>query len=124
MKPDWFSLCADDDLVRDVQGISVRFSNGRSHRVLVKDGGETWELIAVVAGARTVEAMDTPLLAAWARNRSADLVALRVDSLRRLVAGAWAVKAGLSADDFTWLVRRLAREADRLEFTHSGEDKY
>lgn len=124
MKSDWTNLCVGDDLVCDFAGVDVQFASGRSHRVLISDAGDTWELTAVVAGARAVAEIEAPLLAAWSRNRSADLIALRLDSRGRLVAGAWSPKVGQCPEDFAWLIRRLAREADRLEFTHSGDDRY
>lgn len=56
------------------------------------------------------------------RNRSLDLVGLRIDERDRLVAQAWLPAVAITPEEFAVYVRTVAAEADRLEFWLTGAD--
>lgn len=78
---EWASLCrGDDSIAIDEKGVVVALSNGRRHRILVRDQGDAYELTAVVARPKSLEKINDISLQAWKRNRAAQLVGFRIDS--------------------------------------------
>lgn len=62
------------------------------------------------------------LLRLWRHNRAAQLVSFRIDTRGRVYAEGWIPKAGLTAQEFQLVLRRVAAESDRLEFLLTGRD--
>jgi hypothetical protein len=62
-------------------------------------------------------------MTAWQKNRRSRVVGYRVDARGRFVAHAWSPSKGLTRDMFLFLVRTLAREADRHELLITGADR-
>jgi hypothetical protein len=61
-------------------------------------------------------------LRVWRHNRAAQLVGFRIDTPGRVYAEGWVAKAGLTAEDFQFVLRRVAAESDRFEFILTGKD--
>jgi hypothetical protein len=120
---EWAKMCRDNSIAVDEKGVLVELSNGRRHRILVHDQGDSYELTAVVARPRALETITDISLQAWKRNRAAQLVGFRVDSRGRLVGESWVPKTGLDADEFSLYVRRMAAECDHFEYVLTGEDR-
>jgi hypothetical protein len=108
----------------DLEGddMVVRFENGRGHRVRVRETEQTLEVHAVVARAASVRDIPDLPLRIWRQNRAAQLVSFRIDARGRVYGNGWVAKAGLTADEFQLIVRRVAAESDRLEFLLTGKD--
>lgn len=122
MAREWRALCRGDRLKIDGDDIIVGFDNGRSHRVQVHEADEIYELHALVARAAAVESIPDLPLRIWRHNRAAQLVSFRIDTRQRVYAEGWISKAGLEADEFQLIVRKVAAESDRLEFLLTGRD--
>jgi hypothetical protein len=124
MTTDWRSLCAGPRLEFDGDHVVVTFDGGRKHRVRVSETADTYELHAIVARAAAIwEQRDRPLpVRIWEHNRAAQLVGFRVDTRGRVCAEGWVAKAGLTAEEFQLVLRRVAAESDRLEFILTGKD--
>ena len=121
MAPEWRSMCGAHMTVEN-DDIIVEFDSGRQHRVRVVEKDDTLELHAMVAKPGAVaDVRDLPQRL-WLHNRSAQLVSFRRDTRGRVVAHGWLPKAGLTAEEFGLVLRRLAAEADRLEFLLTGRD--
>ena len=58
----------------------------------------------------------------WRYNRAAQLVNFRIDTRGRVCAEGWVPKAGLTAEEFQLVLRRVADESDRFEFMLTGKD--
>jgi len=101
----------------------VELSNGRRHRILVRDQGDSYEFTAVVARPKALEKINDISLQAWKRNRAAQLVGFRIDSRGRLVGESWVPKTGLDADEFCLYIRRIAAECDHFEYVLTGQDR-
>lgn len=123
MRGDWQRLCDGPDMRCKGQQVIVLFANGRSHAVRVNDAGDSYLLVAVVAGADEVAQRSDIHVDAWKRNRHSRLVGFRVDEDGRMLAHGWTPKDGLTSDAFQTLVRAVAREADRYEFHLTGRDR-
>jgi hypothetical protein len=121
-RPEWTRLCAGDGLSLDGDAIEVKLSGERRHSVSVRDAGTVYELQSVVVRPGVVRQLGDVPLRAWRRNRSSQLVGLKVDQRGRLVGEAWVPKAGLSAEEFQSYVRRVAAECDRFEYLLTGAD--
>ena len=102
--------------------LDVRFANERTQRVSVSDAGDRYELSSIVARPAAVAEVPDAAMRAWRRNRSTHLVGFRIDKRGRLVGEAWAPKVGLTAAEFRFHVRQIARESDRFEFVLTGRD--
>lgn len=105
--------------------LMITLGDTRSHRVKVRDAGDRFELLGVVARPGVLEKYPLPggpERTSWRRNRSTLLVGFRIDHKGRLVGEAWVPKAGLTPDEFCFYVRRLAAECDRFEFRITGRD--
>ena len=122
MAAEWTKLCRAKGLSIDGEAIDVELAEERRHRVQVRDGGSTYELLSIVAQPRALESVEDPPLLAWRRNRGSQLVGFRIDRYGRLVGEAWVPKVGLTADEFQTYVRRLAAECDRFEYQLTGKD--
>lgn len=122
MSADWTSLIRGLGVVEN-DAIRVELPDERTHRVFVRDAGEAWELEAVVARPSTVASLEDLPVDVWRRNRQSRLVGFRLDHRGRLVGEAWTPKAGLTADEFRFYVRRVATECDRFEYQLTGRDE-
>jgi hypothetical protein len=121
MGSEWKSLANAEDFATSRSGIEVRFASGRKHAVEVDgDDPKQWRFRSVVASKVAVERHE---LDPWRMNRTAVLIKYRRDQRGRLVAEAW-VPRNAAAEEFQFVVRRLATEADRLELRLTGSDEY
>lgn len=122
MPTDWRQLCDRRSVDLDGQVAIVKFENGRKHRVRVEETDLTLEMHAVAARPAVLpEIVDLPLWV-WRHNRSAQLVSFRIDTRGRICGRGWVAKAGLTAEEFQLVLRRVAVESDRLEFLLTGRD--
>lgn len=119
----WRSLCRGDrQLVVEGDGVIVAFEDGRSHRVVVSETDTTLELDAIVAKAARVRDIEDLELRLWRQNRLARLNGFRMDRRGRVCAHGWVPKAGLNAQEFQFVLHRVAIESDRLEYLLTGSD--
>ncbi|HPJ07319.1 MAG TPA: hypothetical protein PLB09_04755 [Deltaproteobacteria bacterium] len=112
-----------ESIAIDEKGVMVELSNGRRHRIHVRDQGDSYEFTAVVARPKALEKINDISLQAWKRNRAAQLVGFQIDSRGRLVGESWVPKTGLDADEFCLYIRRIAAECDHFEYVLTGEDR-
>lgn len=124
MATDWRSLCTGSRLEFEGDDVTVVFDGGRKHRVRVTETPDTYQLHAIVARAAALwEQRERPLpVRIWEHNRAAQLVSFRIDTRGRVCAEGWVAKAGLTAEEFQLVLRRVAAESDRLEFILTGKD--
>ena len=121
---EWARMCQGaESIAIDEKGVMVELSNGRRHRILVRDQGDSYEFTAVVARPNALEKINDISLQAWKRNRAAQLVGFRIDSRGRLVGESWVPKTGLDADEFCLYIRRIAAECDHFEYVLTGQDR-
>lgn len=119
----WQTLCRGDrQLTVDGDNVLVSFEDGRTHGVKVSETDATFEFFAIVARAAHVRAIDALEIRIWRQNRLARLNGFRMDRRGRLCAYGWVPKAGLSAQEFRFVLHRVAIESDRLEFVLTGND--
>jgi hypothetical protein len=126
MRAEWRKLAAGtEDIAIDRlrSAVDVAFANGRRHVVRIAEDDDSYELEAVIAGPRETAQLHDPHMTAWRRNRSSRVVGYRVDARGRLCAHAWTPREGLTREMFLFLVRTLAREADRHELLLTGADR-
>ncbi len=124
MATDWRSLCTGPRLALEGEYVTVTFDGGRTHRVHVTETPDTYELHAIVARAAALgDQRGRPLpVRIWEHNRAAQLVNFRIDTRSGVCATGWVAKAGLTAEEFQLVLRRVAAESDRLEFILTGKD--
>ena len=122
MAIDWRTLCRVQWLQLEGDDAIVQFENGRSHRVQVRETTEMFELHAIVAKRKAVEHVTDLPNRIWRLNRAAQLVSFRLDGHWRVCAEGWVVKAGVTAEEFQLVLRRVAAESDRVEFLLTGRD--
>jgi len=120
--PDWRALCTGPHLAIEGDDVVVAFDGGRTHRVRVRETDEVYEMHALVAGAAAVRKVPDLALRVWRYNRAAQLVGFRIDVRERVWAEGWVAKAGLTAEEFQLVLRRVAAESDRFEFLLTGKD--
>jgi hypothetical protein len=118
---DWVKLARSSDVTATDDGLHVAMGE-RSHLVSVIDDGDSFRLVATVAGPAAVARMGEPVLFAWKRNRSSRLVGFRIDHRGRMIGEAWLPKHGLTAAEFQVCLRAVATESDRLEQLLTGRD--
>ena len=124
MTRDWRALCRGDSRIEiDGDGVVVSFEDARSHRVVVSETPETFELSATVVRASRARDIEDLEIRIWRQNRVARLNGFRIDRRGRLCAYGWVPKAGLTAQEFQFVVHRVAIESDRMEFMLTGEDR-
>jgi len=119
---DWRTLCTDPNLAIDGDEVIVAFEGGRKHCVRVRETDEVYELHASVASAAAVREVRDLAVRVWRHNRAAQLVSFHIDTRDRVCAEGWMPRAGLTAEEFQLLLRRVAAESDRLEFILTGKD--
>jgi hypothetical protein len=122
MRTDWRSLARGPDATLDSNGVTVRFPSGRTHHVRVTETDDTFELTAIVARAAAINDVRDLAIRIWRHNRAAQLVSFRLDAGGRIIGACWVPKAGVSAEEFQLVLRRVASESDRLEFLLTGRD--
>ena len=103
-------------------GLEVALGDQRLHRVSVQELAECILLRAVVTSASVTKQIQTPVVGAWTRNRGARVANFYVDARGRLVGEARVPLAGLTGDELTYCVRKLAEECDRFEQILTGRD--
>jgi hypothetical protein len=119
---EWRSLCGGLRAEFEGPDVIVRFDSGRAHRVRVLETDEAFEFHAIVARAAAVRDVTDLALRIWRHNRAAQLVSFRIDTRDRVYAEGWVPKAGLTAQEFQLVLRRVAAESDRLEYLLTGRD--
>lgn len=123
MSNDWRKLSQSRGFFLLENGVMVRFDSGRSQKVIIKDQGEAFLAISIVAGSAVMSRIPDAALRAWIRNRSVPLVGFRLDERGRMIGEAWILKAGLTPDEFQLHIRAIAVECDRFEFQLTGSDE-
>jgi hypothetical protein len=122
MAADWLRLCNAKDLPPYGNHVDVSLEEGRGHRIIVKDEGDAYRIMGVVAGRATVISISNLPVQIWMRNRTTQLVGFRIDGKMRLIAEAWPAKPGLTAEEFQFYLRTRAAECDRFEYILTGKD--
>ncbi|MBK8254248.1 MAG: hypothetical protein IPK82_16465 [Polyangiaceae bacterium] len=122
MKTNWKALLKGSNMRVQGEEVTVYFDHGRKHTVWVDETSGTFEIQSVVAKAAAVQHIPNLPMRIWQVNRSAQLVGFRLDARGRICARGWVPKEGLTVEEFQQVVRRVAEEADRLEFLLTGMD--
>jgi hypothetical protein len=122
MPTSWRTLCTGPRIRFEGDDVVVSFENGRKHRLRIRETETAFEVHAVVARAAAVKDVTELPLRVWRRNRAAQLVSFRIDTRGRVYAEGWVPKAGITAEEFELVVRRVAAESDRFEFILTGKD--
>jgi hypothetical protein len=122
MAPDWRSLCAGPRIEFDGDDVIVGLENGRTHRVRIRETELAFEMHTIVAKAAKIRDILELPLRIWERNRATQLVGFRKNSRGHVCAEGWVAKAGLTAEEFQFVLHRVAVESDRFEFILTGRD--
>lgn len=125
MNADLAAMSKDSGLVLNGTELHVDFRNGRGQRVFVgeeRDG--SIRLWSIVAAAALVGELDAARLRAWQRNRLMELVGFSVDSRGRMIGELWVPEVGLSAEEWGFCVRYLAKACDIFEHVLTGRDRH
>ncbi len=112
----WHEWCDSDALALTRNTVTLDLGRGRRHRVRVTDLGAELLLTAIVERDSWIDEEF------WTRNRTLRLCGIELDDSDRLVVESRVMQAGLTADDFLFLLRHVAVTADRLEAELSVED--
>jgi hypothetical protein len=124
MSVDWKRKSREAKLSVDGDTIVIRFEDGRRQVVFVEEADtDSLRLWSVVARPAAVSELESPDLDAWRRNRYSELVGFSVDQRGRMIGETWVPAASLSADEWGYLVRNLARACDRYEYLLTGRDE-
>ena len=118
----WRELAEAAGLDCEGKTIRVAFKSGRSHKVKIIENEQGLLARAIAVNAANLNESGVIAEHLWRRNRSLQLVGLRIDDRGRLVAEAWLPTAGLTSEEFAVYVQAVAAEADRMEFWLTGED--
>lgn len=121
---DWHAWCRwAKDIEVSGDSLTVTIAGGRRQRISVTSAADAYELRSVVARASVLESIPEIEIRTWRRNRAAHGVGFGFDLKERLVAGAWVPRVGITATEFLASVRKLASEADLLEYQLTGLDR-
>lgn len=119
---EWQALCGGPGITLHPDHVLVTFENGRKHRVRVREADEYYAVHAVVLKSGPASELTDLPLRLWQHNRAAQLVSFRIDRYGRVYAEGWVPRAGITAEEFQLVVRRVAAESDRLEYMLTGKD--
>ena len=123
MSADWVALSRSAGLSVDGDTIRSDLHNERHQLVHVgEDHGDLLRVWSIVARPAIVDGLDDVALRAWRRNRLSELVGFRLDVRRRLIGEAWVPTAGVTADEWAFTVRYVAKICDGFEYTLTGRD--
>lgn len=123
MNADWGALSKQAGLAVVDGAISVGFRNNRHQIVQVDDRSEgSLRVWSVVAKPAIVSELGDALLRAWRRNRLTELVGFHIDGRGRMIGEVLVPTLGLTADEWGFTVRYLARACDGFEFVLTGRD--
>ena len=122
MDAEWRRFCDSSQLTVNGQVVDVAVDDSRRHRVEIAESETEYLFSAVVARRAIVVKLPDAALQAWVRNRAVSLIGFRIDARGRLLAEAWAPKAGITAAEFQVYLRAIAMEADRFEYALTGRD--
>jgi hypothetical protein len=122
MAIDWRELVQGAGIAVEGDGLEVALGDERLHRVSVRELAECILLTAVVTSASVTRRIEAPVVEAWTRNRGARVANFYLDARGRLVGEARVPLAGLTGDELSFCVRKLAEECDRFEQNLTGRD--
>jgi uncharacterized protein YcaQ len=122
MDAEWRRFCDSPQLTVDGQVVDVAVDDSRRHRVEIAESETEYLFSAVVARRAIVVKLPDAALRAWERNRAVSLIGFRIDARGRLLAEAWAPKAGITPAEFQVYLQTIAIEADRFEYALTGRD--
>lgn len=121
---EWQRMCRSaSGITVEGNAVVVTFPNERRHRVEIKDCGDAFQLVGIVARPAAMEGIPDVPLRAWRRNRASRLVGFRLDQRGRLVGDAWVPKAGIEREELLLYIRQVAAECDRFEYLLTGKDR-
>lgn len=120
---DWTKLCRAKDLELTDTGVRVSLFAERNQHIRVQPQADHLHLSTTVATAGRLADLEELKLRIWGINRGTPLIGLRFDGRDRLIAESHVPLVGLSGDELQFHLRNLAREADRLEYILTGEDR-
>ena len=125
-REEWKEFVTGDGIkARSSDTLEVMFSGGRSHRLRISEEENGWRLEAMVVrdfhdSGKTVF---DPFRWVAVVNRGLRMCALELGEDGHLTGTAWVPMAGLTKAEFQLVVRNLAAECDRLEFSLTGKDQ-
>lgn len=129
---EWHRLCLADDVAIDGDTVTLTFRSERTQRVKVEAREHDYRLTSTVVGAAARRGVEERLgpdgaarlaLRVFERNRSAPLVGFRIAASGKLAAEAYCPIAGVTREEFLVYLRAVAREADRMEYLLTGQDR-
>ena len=122
--PSWRSLAVGlGDLPKDEDAIIVDLGS-RSHRVDVVHQEDAWELSGMVCTDQDLEHSNVSAMELWRLNAQRCLTSYVIETDGSVWVTALAPVPGLTAEEFGWLARLVASEADRLEYRLTGQDSW
>ena len=110
------------ELLPNGEAVLIDLGNGRQHAVHVVHQDIAWELSGMVATPQELELADVSAIDLWRQNAQRCLTGYVVDDDGNVWVTALAPVAGLTAEEFGWLAKLVASEAERLEYRLTGED--
>jgi hypothetical protein len=122
MPADWTRLCHGPDFTVSGDTITITLSEGRRHTVQVIPDQDGFGLRAVAVGRAAAERARLLPTDLWERNRTMRVASYVMDQRGRVLVTAWLPDSALTADEFRFVVHRVAVEADRLEYLLTGKD--
>lgn len=123
--PSWRDLAAGlGDLPPDEDEILVDLGAGRTHAVAVVYRDDVWELSGMVGTREDLERASVSALDLWRLNAQRCLTTYVIEADGSAWVTALAPVAGLTAEEFGYLARLVAFEADRLEYRLTGIDAW
>ena len=123
--PSWrFLALGLGDLPPDEDVIVMDLGAGRSHAVDVVYRDDVWELSGMVGTSQDLERASVSAIDLWRLNSQRCLTNYVVEADGTAWVTALAPVAGLTAEEFAWLARLVAFEADRLEYRLTGDDAW
>jgi hypothetical protein len=119
MPDDWRNLARNARMRVTGNDLEITFPRGRRQVVTVDEAGRQLRLWSIVARQSQVD--DDVRQYAWRRNRLSEFVGFRVDARGRLIGESY-VPEGVSADEWAFLVHKLAAASDHFQYLLTGRD--
>lgn len=111
-------------LSQDDDAIVVDSGAGRSHAIGIVHRGDAWEISGMVATREDLEHANVSAVDLWRLNAQRCLTNYVVEADGSAWVTALAPMIGLTGEEFCWLVKLVASEADRLEYRLTGKDMW
>ena len=121
---DWRSISRQAGLRLVDDALEIVLHEQRRQRVFVEtEYRDTVRLWSIVARASAVGNLETPTLDAWHRNRLSEFVGFTIDPRGRMIGESWVPAVSITADEWAFYIRALAKACDRFEYLLTGRDE-